>query len=154
MQLPQGPDFDSYKIYLSVYVIDDTGGVTIYSLPNTVIVMPNLNVASDLTASISSNDPNSPTLLELNSGNVNLVSKNVIGLTTVFNLQANPASSNQIDSSIVQSQNNQLADLREFLVNKIDSLTISDASSIKTIASSLAALTGKPTQVTSNTAVI
>ena len=147
MQLPQGPDFDSYKIYLSVYVIDDTGGVTIYSLPNTVIVMPNLNVASDLTASILNNDTTCQTLLELNSGNLNLVSKNVIALTTVFNLQSS-------ENSIIAALINQLADLREFLVNKIDSLTISDASSVKTIASSLAALTGKPTQVTSKTAVI
>ena len=154
--MPQGPDSDSYRIYLSVNIIDDTNGVTFYNITNPVIVTPNLNTVSDFTSLISSNDPNSQILLELNSGNLNLVSKNVIALALAFNLQtinsSNSTSSNQSIAATTE-QNNQLAVLREFLASKIDSLVVLSASNIKNIASTLAVLTNNPNQITTNSAV-
>jgi hypothetical protein len=162
LQLPQGPDTDSFFIYLFVNVIDDTDGTTVYFFPTPVTVKPNDALASSLANSIASNDANSPLVLELNSGNLNLVSKNVIALATVFNMQSssNNAGSNATSSSSSNSSsdqnvqiNNQMASLREFLVDKVSSLTVSDVSSIKVISSALSAATQTANQVSSNTAV-
>jgi hypothetical protein len=161
LQLPQGPDTNSFSIYLFVNVIDDTYGTTVYFLTTSVTVKPNDALASSLANSIASNGANSPLVLELNSGNLNLVSKNVIALATVFNMQSssNTAGSNASSSSSNSSSdqnvqiNNRMASLREFLVDKVSSLTVSDVSSIKVISSALSAAKQTANQVSSNTAV-
>ena len=59
LQLPQGPQSDSYKIYLSVNIIDDTNGVTNYYVKNNpIIVKPNDALALSLMQSIIANDQN------------------------------------------------------------------------------------------------
>ena len=83
VQLPQGPSTDSYKIYLLVNIIDDTDGSTLYYLSNPVTVQPDNSLANDLASSITSNDANNQLLLNLNSGNLNIVAKNVIAITTI-----------------------------------------------------------------------
>ena len=138
-----------------VNIIDDTDGTTVYNIPTPVIVTPNNNLASSLADSISNSDPNCQFLVELNSGNLNVVSKNVIALTTVFNIQSNsPTSSTQsVNTTQVDQVNNQMATLREFLVAKVNNLSVSDISSIKVISSALSAATQSSNQVSSNTAV-
>ena len=158
LQLPQGPDTDSYFVYLFVNVIDDTDGKTVYYLTTPVQVTPNNNLANSLANSIASNDASNPVVLQLNSGNLNLVSKNVIALATVFNIQSTNSGSNgngSTTNSTIQSNqvNNQVASLREFLVTKISGLSVSDISSIKVIASALSAATQSPNQISTNTAV-
>ena len=143
IQLPEGPSSDSYKIYLFVNIIDDTDGTTVYYLPNPVIVTPNNNLATSLADSITSSDPNCQFLVELNSGNLNTVSKNVISLATVFNIQsesqtaASSSSSGTVNLTQIDQVNNQMATLREFLVNKVTELSVSDISSIKVISSAI-----------------
>ena len=157
LQLPQGPATDSYFIYLFVNIIDDTQGTTVFQLSTPVTVKPNDQLANSLAESISSNqDAGSPLILELNSGNLNLVSKNVIALSTVFNIQsaASNSTSSSVNTSAVEQMNNQMASLREFLVNKVASLSVSDISSIKVISSALSAATQSTEQVSSSTAVI
>ena len=150
IQLPEGPSSDSYRVYLFVNIVDDTYGTTVYNIPLPMTVFPNNNLADSLAQSISSNDPTCPLLVDLNSGNLNLVSKNVIALTSVFNVQSYTTSSN---ASATTLQNNQKADLREFMINKVNDLSISDISSIKVISSALSAATGTPQQVSSKAAV-
>lgn len=164
LQLPQGPDTDSYFIYLFVNIIDDTDGTTVYLLPTPVTVKPNNQLANSLAESISSNDASSPMVIELNSGNLNLVSKNVISLATVFNIQSSMSlnSNNTLNNSAVSANdtaaiaqiNNQMASLREFLVNKMIGLSVSDISSIKVISSALSVATQTVQQVSATTAVI
>lgn len=155
IQLPQGPDSDGNKIYLFVNIIDDTYGVSVYNLPQPVIVTPNNNLADQLASTITSNDPNSPFLQDLNSGNVNLVAKNVIALTSVFNIQSlsssSAASSNSTSSA--SNANDQKASLREFLVGKVTELTVSDMSSIKVISSALSTASANTEQLSRNAAV-
>lgn len=151
IQLPQGPDSDGNKIYLFVNIIDDTYGVTVYNLTQPVIVTPNNNLASQLAASITTNDPNSPFLQDLNSGNVNLVAKNVIALTSVFNIQS--ISSTNSSSTSSPTDNDQKASLREFLVGKVTELTVSDMSSIKVISSALSTASANTDQLSRNAAV-
>ena len=144
LQLPQGPITDSYRIYLFVNIIDDSDGATVYQISNPVIVEPNDALVGDLAISILTNDPNSQILTDLNSGDLNVVAKNVIALATVLNIQ---------DNITVASQANQMASLRDFLVAKIADLSVWDISSVKVVASSLSAATGTPEQISSNTAV-
>ena len=124
--------------------------MTVYNLPAPVSVTPNNGLATSLADSITSNDVASPLLVELNSGNLNVVSKNVIALATVFNIQS---SSPAVNSSQTAQINDQMATLREFLVDKVTELSVSDISSIKVISSALSAATQSQAQVSSKTAV-
>ena len=166
VQLPQGPDSDLNRIYIFVNVIDDQSGTMIYDIPTPVTVLPDNQLATNLANSISTNDPSCSALIALNSGNLNLVAKNVIGLTSVFNIQSlgnpvqtltsSPSSSNANTNltSQINTLNNQFADLREFMVNIVSNLSVTDLSSIKVISSALSAATQTPSQITTNTAVI
>lgn len=165
VQLPQGPDSDLNRIYIFVNVIDDQSGTMIYDIPTPVTVLPDNQLATNLANSISTNDPSCSALIALNSGNLNLVAKNVIGLTSVFNIQSlgNPVqtltsspSSSNTDTNLtsqINTLNNQFADLREFMVNIVSNLSVTDLSSIKVISSALSAATQTPSQITTNTAV-
>jgi hypothetical protein len=109
-------------------------------------------LADQLAATLTSNDPNSPFLQDLNSGNVNLVAKNVIALTSVFNIQSlSPTSANS--STTASNDNDQKASLREFLVGKVTELTVSDMSSIKVISSALSTASANTEQLSRNAAV-
>ena len=150
--MPQGPESDSYKIYLFVNVIDDSSGTTTYPISTPVVVTPNDKLADDLATILATNDPSSQLNVALNSGNLNLVAKNVIALTTVFNIQSSSNSSGNM-SDALSGQNNKMADLREFMVKKVTDLSVTDISSVKVISSALSASTQTYDQITTNTAV-
>jgi len=157
IQLPQGPDYDAYKLYLFVNIIDDTYGVAVYNITQPVTVMPNDNLANNLAASIATNDPNSPFLQDLNSGNLNLVAKNVIALTSVFNIQglsSSSATTTTSSNTTSNAANDQKAALREFLIGKVAGLSVSDMSSIKVISSALSTASANTDQISRNAAVI
>jgi len=139
LQLPQGPQSDSYQIYLSVNIFDDTNGVTTFSLPSPVVVLPNTNLLSDPSSNVQ-------LMTELNSGNVNLVARNVIAIATGFNMQFNL-------SQTSTSQISEVTAFKELLAKKVTQLSVSDSNSINTIASSLSSLTQVPEQVSPNLAV-
>ena len=110
-------------------------------------MLPNDELASSLASSIESNVLTSQFLQDLNSGNLNLVSQNVISLATVFNIQGLST------KSLNSSENEQKAVLREYLIQKIVNLSACDISRIKIIGSSLASSTGNTKQITINSAV-
>ena len=105
--------------------------------------MPNNNLVTDLTDSILTNNPNSRLLTGLNSGNLNQVTQNVIGFALSLNMET---------ASITQS-NNQIAFIKDYLINKIDQLSISDTKSVIVISSALSELTTVPEQISSKSAV-
>ena len=96
------------------------------------------------------NGPTGSLLVALNSGNLNLVSSNVIALSTVLNIPITSSYSNSTENELL---NNDMADLREFLVEKVSTLSISDISSVKVISSALASATQSTGQISSKTAV-
>lgn len=134
VQLPQGPSTDSYKIYLLVYITDDTDGSTMYYLSDPIQVQPDNSLAQSLSDSISSRDPNNLLLIDLNSGNLNIVAKNVIALTTILNFQSSDTSSSSSSTTSTQNStssnafNVQIAELREFMVEKISAISVSGIS--------------------------
>ena len=140
LQLPQGPQSDSFNIYLSVNIIDDSSGKFFFNLSTPVQVQPNNNT-NDILQAIFSNNSSSNQMLELNSGNLNLISRYVISLSLFMNTQ-NPS-----------FDNDQMASIRENLMSKLSQLSISNMSSIKVLSSAFSILTQKPDQVTSSLAV-
>lgn len=154
IQLPQGPAYDSYKLHLFVNIIDDSYGTTVYQIGQPISVMPNDNFVTNLASTIKSNDPNSQFLQDLNSGNVNLVAKNVLALTSVFNLESSSTAGAQANSTASSNaDNDQKASIREYLIGKVADLTVSDLSSIKVISSALSAASANTEQITRNSAV-
>jgi len=150
LQLPQGPQSDSYKIYLSVNVIDDTNGVTSYNLKNNpIIVKPNDALAQSLMQSMKANDQSNQFIAGLNSGNLNLIAANVIALSSVFNAE----SDGSLNTSNT-SKNNEKAAMRDYMAQKMTQMSAYDVSSIKVMGSALSKLTETPQQVSYNTAVI
>ena len=145
-QLPQGPQSDSYKIYLSVNVIDDTEGLTFYQIESPIIVTPNNDLASSISNSMLTNDPSSQIVSQMNSHNLNLVSKSVISMSTVLNVESSGTNSSS-------SANEQTATLRGYMAEKMSDISVSDVSSIKVISSTLSVLTKTLQQVSSSTAV-
>lgn len=154
VQLPQGPDYDANKIYLYVNIIDNTFGTTVYNLSSPVVVDPDFGLANKLAASLSPNatfDPDSQFLQLMNSGNLNSVAKSVISLSSVFNIQNLKSSSSAINSSLnsslIDEENNQKSYLREYLIEKVCNLSVSDTSSIKVISSALSSASANPQQL-------
>jgi hypothetical protein len=141
LQLPQGPSTDSYNIYLSVNIVDDTNGVTTYSISNPVQVLPNQNLASTLTNSSG----NTLLIAQINSGNINAVASNSLAISTSLNMQFNESQS--------LTQTSQISELKEYLVEKVGQLSVADSNSILTITSALSSLTQLPNHVSSNMAV-
>jgi hypothetical protein len=150
IQLPQGPKSDSYRIYLFVNIIDDSLGTTVYNLTLPISVTSNKLLVQNLMGSISSNDMSNSIYADLNSGNLNLVTKNVVSLSTSLNIQISDISSGFILNSSV---NNQMASLRDFMITKVSNLYVSDVSSIKVISSALSMATKVFYQISSNSAV-
>ena len=151
--LPPGQSTYSYNISLSVNIIDDTDGITVYSLPYPVTVYADNNLTYSIIESLIDTNANmintqttNQIMLELNSGNLNLVARNVIILTTVFNIM-NSA------SSLSLAKLNQMTYLREFMMNKISQLSASDVSSIKVLLSALSETTKIARQISQTMAV-
>ena len=123
--------------------------------------MPNneQNIAANLLTSINSNDPTNAFLINLNSGNLNLVSQNAIALSSSFNnfLSSSSSGSNDNDTATTNQLNQvytQMASLRTYLVEKVASLSVSDTSSMKVISSALYSVTQTTSQVSTQAAVI
>ena len=79
---------------------------------------------------------------EINSGNLNLIAKNVIAISEVFNIQSS------------NDGNDHIASLRENFISKLTESAISDISSVKLMSSALSTASGKIDQVSKNAAVI
>ena len=149
-QLPQGPQSDTYKIYLVVNVKDNSNGVTTYNISTPVTVLPNDTSVQSLTDSIlnlNGNGSNSQILNSLNSGDTNLVTSNVLALTSLINAQSTS------DNSSSNSDNSQMILLRDFMADKVTQLSVTDVNSIRMIGAALSSITQETQQVSVNTAV-
>jgi hypothetical protein len=149
-QLPQGPQSDTYKIYLVVNVKDNSNGVTTYNISTPVTVLSNDTSVQSLTDSIlnlNGNGSNSQILNSLNSGDTNLVTSNVLALTSLINAQSTS------DNSSSNSDNSQMKLLRDFMADKVTQLSVTDVNSIRMIGAALSSITQETQQVSVNTAV-
>ena len=143
--MPQGSEFDSYFVYLSVNIIDDFDGKATFQLPSPIKVMPSNNNSNVFETILSNNgeSQNIQALNEINSGNLNLISKNVIVLSHALNRQSSSYSFSDDHNALI----------REYLIDKLSDLSVSDISSVKVLSTALSILTQIPNQTSSNLAV-
>ena len=93
VQLPAGPQDDSYKVYLFTRIIDDLGGVTEYKLNSSIIVNPNFDVANTCLNEMLDKKNTKTFVKQLFTGNLQQTTQNIISLASTLN-QLN--SSNQV----------------------------------------------------------
>jgi hypothetical protein len=156
VQLPQGPDYDFYKIYLLVNIIDDSGGITVYKFAEPVYVYPNKEATDRIINEILENNPRSLIVTNLNSGNLKTVTNFVSILSTQINMQnivAPTNSANNSNSSTLSEERKNNAILRETCISKVSELSISDLSSIKLFASALSTSTSVSKEISRTSAV-
>ena len=133
--MPQGAVEDNYNIYIYVNIVDNENGRTVYHLSSPIQVLPNSQSADIFINVIDSIDPANKISQDLNSQNINLVSKNVLVIASILNRHSSTLT------------NEQKANIREYLINKLISLTLTDISSIKIISTALSLLTYSSDQV-------
>jgi hypothetical protein len=136
---------------LTVHIIDDSNGVTVYVISIPVSVLPSSNqILSDLTQSILCNFAYSEQLLQINSGNLNLIALNLISLVRTFNME----NFNNLSSQLNTQNKNKQSEFLEFFLDKLNEISISDTSSMKIMGSCLSELTRQSDFVSSKIAVI
>lgn len=165
VQLPQGPSCDLYRLYLSVNIIDNENGLTVFNLISPVVVLPDDSYLWNLTQSIIFNDLTNSFVQDLYCDNLYSVGQRVISLSTIANIKSNdltPLASTSVKSSQIslynqQSNitqfNNQMATLRTLLAIQIANLTALNISGMKVMTSALSVATQIPFQVTRQLAV-
>jgi hypothetical protein len=144
LQLPQGPQTDQYKIYLSVNIKDNDNGVVAYNITNPVIVMSNDTSVKFFYESIKANITSNEVLMSLKSGDLNLVTSNAIALSFLINT----AQINTTDNSSTNIDNIQKAVIKEFMAEKVTQLRFTDMKSVNLIETALLSITELPQQVT------
>ena len=84
--LPQGPEYDSFNMSVYVEIVDDSGGVTTFTIPTPVTVQPvNDSVLSNLLNQIVLSDTNSIANKDLFSGDLRKTSSLMSSLASMLN---------------------------------------------------------------------
>ena len=142
-QLPQGPASDSFKLYVYVNIIDDWQATTVYNLVTAITCMPNTTQTTAIIQAILGQDMSNSYMDDINSGKLSQVAQNAQVLAAQLNYL----------SSLTPVEINQMASIREYLVDKVSALSIGDMSSIKAVSSALSATTTSYEQISSTSAV-
>ena len=81
--LPQGPEYDSFNLSILVKIIDDSGAVLEYLIPNQVTVLP--NQLSTLVSDILTDNTSSNANEILFGGDLLNTSKEIAYVSAIFN---------------------------------------------------------------------
>ncbi|CAF0876239.1 unnamed protein product, partial [Brachionus calyciflorus] len=100
-ELPLGPAFDNYKMYLYVEIIDNDDGSTIYYLNDSIVVKENTELLAGLMDSVTNFDPSSETNTKLFSGKPQVVLQVVNSITSMLNNQGFGDKNGQSGKAIV-----------------------------------------------------
>ena len=119
------------------------GGTTVYPIPP-VTVYPFDVLAFNMVLSVINGSSEDQINMCLNSGNLNLIGKYMIALSTELNI---------LSKRETNIPSNLWALVRKILTDKATELSLSDISSVKVISSSLSAASETPEQVSSTTGV-
>jgi len=152
VQLPQGPESDSYHLYVFVNIIDESYGFTTYHIDKPVQVFPNTELVEQLFKTSLTKDPRNQAVVSLNTGNLKTVSSFVTTLTTEIN-QKGTFIVNETDYNQTLAEQNQKAELREVLINQLKDMPISDISSIKLFSTALSSTTQDTKEISRAAAV-
>ena len=149
IQLPIGPESDNFNISLSVRIIDDYDGVTVYKIPKKVTVTPNYGKMNKVIDQLLSNDEKSNFITELKGGNLQRCAQNIISFTSSLNmLPYENSTTNSSDSNSTISTESEIDKQRNFrslgrlaILNKLHNISRSDLSSVKLFSSMLSLMT-------------
>jgi hypothetical protein len=84
--LPQGPEYDNYKLEIIINVIDDTDGVYEYPMHGQIVVKPNDNLTNELINDVFNSKSNLNK--HLFSGNLQDSSEKISNLVSLVNSQS------------------------------------------------------------------
>jgi hypothetical protein len=118
------------KANLYVRIIDDLGGVTTFYLSNTVNLTMNQTFMSDVITSLMRNDSTNQVVGHLQQGNLVQTTQIVTSLASFL-------------SNVSASSLDQRVAVRDILVSSLNSLDLTDISSLKLVASSMSSVTNK-----------
>ena len=80
VKLPVGPAEDSNKVYIFIRIIDDFGGVTLYTINDPIIVNPNVSLARGLLNEMGINSNLNYFIKQILTGNLQVCSENILTL--------------------------------------------------------------------------
>jgi hypothetical protein len=84
-QLSLGPDYDGYKMYISVKIYDDFNGVTTFNISKPLNVTSDAQITANIMNQLINKDPSSSVFKTLNNANLNDAAKSVISLASTLN---------------------------------------------------------------------
>lgn len=114
--IPNGPSYDSNRVYLIVKIIDDFGGIKEYKIEQTLQVLLNTTLSASLMTEIVNLDPKSTLMQSMFSGNPQTIVQTVSAMSSILNSLGESDSSQSFNfgpSSLGTSLSfNDLAELR------------------------------------------
>ena len=147
--LPLGAESDSFRVYLTVKIIDNNYGQTSYDLLQTVTVYPNIAKTSELMLDIMDNYLNSSLAKTLQENGIKAFSQNMISFASMLNYENSLNSSstsvaNTTAGSLVQvadEATNSRSKVRDSMLKLVDTLKASHMGSVKLISTMMAMIT-------------
>jgi hypothetical protein len=100
-KIPQGPEYDSYKLKIIIKIIDDSGSVLEYVIPTPVVVKPDTSLMENTTLidEITNEDLKSAENRKLNEGDLHESSQVILLISTMLNSECNKDKNSLIVSS-------------------------------------------------------
>lgn len=118
--MPLGPDYDSFKLYVFVNIIDDSNGVTTFQIQSPIQVFPETKLLNSyIDEMISSTQSSSSLVTKLQQGSINFVSSLIISLSSSLNMITNQSSLSNNSSQENLSLNDKKATARSFLIDVV-----------------------------------
>ena len=86
--LPQGPEYSNYTMTMYVKVIDDTNGASIFDIPTSITVIPDITFSNTLLNDILASNTKSEANKNLFSGDLRSASNVISSLSSLLNSQS------------------------------------------------------------------
>jgi hypothetical protein len=89
IQLPKGPSYDFFKLYLFVQIFDDSDAITVFSITTPVVVEVNSTLAENLALDVlSSTSGTSSILADLANSDLKSSVNTILTITSMINENA------------------------------------------------------------------
>jgi len=152
VQLPQGQAENNYQLSIFVKIIDDSLGYVVFNIPKNVTVRPSSFTEDELIDQILSNDPRYLLVTRLSTGNMKTITNLLTMVSSYLNFQQNSEEPNSNSTALIEKQEKKKI-LREYIIEKLNGMPISDLSSIKLFSTALSSSTKSTDELNSNASV-
>ena len=152
LQLQQGPDYDSYKMNISVNIVDDNDARTAYYIPFPVYVYPDVAVYRAVLAQIANKDPTSQIYKNLESRNPNIAGPSLLAVGSAINNM--PSISSLTNPGAAAAQNSMIEKTRGKMLEVIDGIQADSLDSVKILGSALSMIVSTTDKLADSSIVI